>query len=281
MNRVTVAALGDIHSNAYAFGLCLRAIEEAGPDVVLFMGDYVSDCACPQKTMALLRDCMTRHDCRFIRGNREQYLLNHRSGGDNWRRGTGGGSLLYTFDRLTADDLAFFETMPAVRREAFPDLPALLCCHGTPDDLRGWAAEQPEAAQRWLDEADAGVLLCAHTHRPGVTPLARGLLVNTGSVGVSIAPGEAQFALLFGGNGAWRPEIVRLKYDVERAIEDFSADGFYEEAGLWPVMMEKQLREGGEQAVPFVERAYALWTGEGPVPEEIWQRAAREVGIIG
>ena len=280
MTAVTAAALGDVHSNHLALAPCLRAAETAGASVFLFMGDYVSDCACPQKTMALLRRTMEKHDCRFIRGNREQYMLDYRAHGGNWRCGTGGGSLLYTYSRLTDVDFAFFESLPAVRREVFPGLPALLMCHGTPEDLRGWAAAQPEAAQRWLDEADAGLLLCAHTHRPGVQALARGALVNTGSVGVSIAPGEAQFALLHGENGAWRPEIVRLKYDVEPVIAAFSEDGFLDEAGLWPVMMMKQLRGGGEQAVPFVERAYALWPAGGPIPEAVWRQAARETGII-
>ena len=62
-------------------------------------------------------------------------------------------------------------------------------------------------------------------------------------------------------------------------IGTFSRDGFLEEAGLWPVMMMKQLRQGGEQAIPFVARAHELWRGEGPVPERVWAKAARELGI--
>ncbi len=280
MSALTVAALGDIHSNAIAFGLCLNAIEEAGARVILFMGDYVSDCACPQDTMALIRRCMARYDCRFVRGNREQYLLDCRAGKGSWQEGTGGGSVLYTYRRLTQDDLDFFEAMPAARRESFEGLPAILCCHGTPEDLRGWMETRPEEAQAYLDAADAGLLLCAHTHRPGVYPLARGVMVNTGSVGVPTEPGLVQFALLHGENGAWRPELKSIPYDVEPVIDAFRRDGFMDEAGLWPVMMMKQLREGGEQALPFVARAHALWRGEGPVPEDVWRQAARDVGII-
>jgi len=280
VSGVTVAALGDIHSNFLAFELCLAAIEKTDARTLLFMGDYVSDCACPQRTMALLRRCMRRFDCRFVRGNREQYLLDHRKGGGDWHPGTGGGSLLYTYRRLTEEDLDFFDAMPAVRREVFDGLPAVLCCHGTPDDLRGWMEQEPDRAQAWLDEADAGLLVCAHTHRPCVTALERGALVNTGSVGVPTTPGLVQFALLHGERGAWRPELVSLPFDVESVIDTFSLDGFLDEAGLWPVMMMKQLREGGEQAIPFVERARQLWRGEGPIPEAVWLQAARETGIV-
>ena len=281
MKGVTLAALGDIHSNHAALEACLEAAEAAGASVFLFMGDYVSDCACPQKTMRLLRECADKYDCRFIRGNREQYLLDYRAHGGDWRRGTGGGSLLYTYNRLTEADFAFFESLPAVRREAFPGLPALLLCHGAPDDLRGRAAEQPDEARRWLDEADAAVLLCAHTHRPCLTPLPRGLAVNVGSVGLPDTPGEAQFALLRGEKGGWHAEIARARFDVERTVAEFTEDGFLDAAGLWPAMIEKQLREGGEQGMLFVQRAYDLWTGKGPVPEAVWQQAARETGIVG
>ena len=281
MSALTVAALGDIHSNAVAFRRCLEAVEAAGATVILFMGDYLTDCACPQDTMALIRRCMEKYDCRFVRGNREQYLLDHRAGkGGGWQPGTGGGSLLYTYRRLTDADLDFFAAMPVVRREVFDDLPAILCCHGAPDDLRGWMENEPQRAQAHLDEAEAGLLVCAHTHRPGVYPLARGLMVNTGSVGVSTVPGLIQFALLHGEGGAWRPELVSIPYDVEPVIAAFSRDGFLDEAGLWPVMMMKQLRQGGEQALPFVARAHELWQGEGTPPERVWAQAARETGIL-
>ena len=280
MSGLTIAALGDIHSNYIALERCLEAIEAAEAKVILFLGDYVSDCACPQKTMALLRAFREKHDCRFVRGNREQYLLDHRDHGSDWQRGTGGGSLLYTYNRMKKEDLDFFESLPVARREAFGDLPAVFFCHGTPDDLRGWAEEQPERAQAWLDEADAGLYLCAHTHHPRVMPLERGLFVNTGSVGVAAQAGTIEFALLHGENGAWRPELVNIPYDVEPVIETFSEDGFFEEAGLWPYLIAAQLREGGEKSAAFVGRAQALWQGDGPIPEAIWQQAAREMNLM-
>ena len=98
-------------------------------------------------------------------------------------------------------------------------------------------------------------------------------------MGVPTEPGLIQFALLHGEGGAWRPEPVSIPYDVEPVIGTFSRDGFLEEAGLWPVMMMKQLCQGGEQAIPFVARAHELWRGEGPVPERVWAKAARELGI--
>lgn len=279
---MTIAALGDIHGNWTALRACLERIDREKASAVLFMGDYVSDCACPRETLDLIREYALSHDCRFVRGNREQYMLDHRSGRSLWRRGTSGGSLLYTYEQLSEADFAFFESMPAVRVETFGDLPPILCCHGSPENLRGVPSREIDRARAWLDEADAALLLCAHTHEPLVMPLGEDrMLVNTGSTGMSVdKPGFAQFVLLDGEAGRWTPRLIDQPYDAEETVRSFRDKGFYEAAGLWADMMAKQLLQGGEWGVRLVESGLALarsegFTGEmGDVPETIWQRAA-------
>ena len=55
MSGPTIVALGDIHSNAPALRACVERIDQIRPDMVIFMGDYISDCACPQETLALMK----------------------------------------------------------------------------------------------------------------------------------------------------------------------------------------------------------------------------------
>ncbi len=282
-----IAALGDIHGNYAALKAALDRIERENVGVTLFMGDYVSDCAEPRETLDLIAEYARTHDCRFVRGNREQYMLDYRGGG-SWRRGTAGGSLLYTYERLTQDDLAFFESMPRVRVERFGDCPPLLMCHGSPENLRGVPAREPEKAKDWLEEAGAGVLICAHSHRPAVMPLGEGrMLVNTGSAGVSVTrPSHAQLVLLDGENGAWTARLIEEPYDAEETIRAFYEKGFFEEAGLWADMMARQLREGGEWAVAMVGAAMKLAREAditsglvGDIPESLWRQAAQSLGV--
>ena len=282
-----IAALGDIHGNYAALKAALDRIERENVNVTLFMGDYVSDCAEPRETLDFIAEYAKAHDCRFVRGNREQYMLDYRGGGA-WRRGTAGGSLLYTYERLTGDDLAFFESMPRVRVERFGDCPPLLLCHGSPENLRGVPAREPEKARAWIEEAGAGVMICAHSHRPAVMPLGGGrMLVNTGSAGVSVTrPGHAQFMLLDGESGAWTARLIEEPYDAEETIRAFYDKGFFEEAGLWADMMARQLREGGEWAVAMVGAAMKLAREEGitsgqvgDIPESLWRRAAQSLGV--
>lgn len=81
-----IAVLSDIHSNYPAFAACVDYALEKEINNFLFLGDYVSDCAYPQKTMNLLYELKKKYCCWFIRGNREEYLLNHRDfGNDGWK----------------------------------------------------------------------------------------------------------------------------------------------------------------------------------------------------
>lgn len=282
---MTIAALGDIHGNLAALKACLERIERENVSTVLFMGDYVSDCACPRETLDLISAYSQTHDCRFVRGNREQYMLDHRAGKSVWRRGTSGGSLLYTYESLTEADFAFFETMPAVRVERFDALPGILCCHGSPEALRGVPAREVERVRGWLDAAKAGVLLCAHTHAPMVRTLEEDrLLVNTGSVGMAVdTPGYAQFVLLDGENGRWQVRPVNQRYNTSETLASFSEKGFYDAAKLWAVMMARQIEQGGEWGVRLVETGMAMAQAEGlsggfeNMPEELWQRAAQRL----
>ena len=43
-----IAAFGDIHSNHFALEACLDVVERMGIDGIVFLGDYVSDCPCPE-----------------------------------------------------------------------------------------------------------------------------------------------------------------------------------------------------------------------------------------
>ena len=51
-----LAVIGDIHSNHIALETCIRHALERDVDEFLFIGDYISDCPYPQKTMKIIYD---------------------------------------------------------------------------------------------------------------------------------------------------------------------------------------------------------------------------------
>lgn len=49
-----VAVLSDIHSNYHAFKACYVDAVKCGAESFIFLGDYISDLAEPQRTMDLV-----------------------------------------------------------------------------------------------------------------------------------------------------------------------------------------------------------------------------------
>ncbi|MCH5190434.1 MAG: metallophosphoesterase, partial [Oscillospiraceae bacterium] len=105
--------ISDIHSNYAAFESAFNTIKKINPDGIIFLGDYVTDFPYPQRTMEILYKSKSAYNCWFIRGNREDYLLQHRkNSNDGWCHSSSVGSFLYTYENLTEDDLVFFSNMP-------------------------------------------------------------------------------------------------------------------------------------------------------------------------
>ena len=81
-----IAVLSDIHANRAALEAVLAHSANARPDWYIFLGDYVTDCPYPHKTVQLLREFAKSRRCLFIRGNREDYMINQRKAPQAWLR---------------------------------------------------------------------------------------------------------------------------------------------------------------------------------------------------
>ncbi len=148
-----LGVFSDIHSNYHGFHACYEEAVKRGVNQFLFLGDYVSDCAYPEKTMELLYHIRDRYPCTFIRGNREDYLLNHKNGAeDGWvSPSSASGSLLYTYEHLTKADLEFFESMDLSGRMKIAGYSDFYYCHGTLENTRGVFHLGSESAKEVLN----------------------------------------------------------------------------------------------------------------------------------
>ena len=160
-----LAVIADIHSNFVALEAALDMLNDINPDGIIFLGDYVSDCPYPQKTMEMIYKCRDKYNCWFIRGNREDYMLNHRKNPDDgWQYGSSTGSLLYTYENLTEKDLDFFESMPASCDIVIKDYPVITACHSSPKSTYEWIQGKPELLDKYTKQINGEILLCGHTH---------------------------------------------------------------------------------------------------------------------
>jgi len=282
------AVLSDIHGNHIALAKCIGEIERRKIDTLIFLGDYIGELAYPQKTMALLRSLMTRFTCFFVRGNKEDYWLEHRNAPDGiWKNGDSTtGMLLYAYNNLRSEDLAFFESMPHRRILSFEELPDIVAYHGSHNrhDVK-WKLNSRNL-KMLFDDTEETLILCGHTHihshlcRDGRT------LLNPGSVGVPLeSHGLSQFLILTGENGAWKHEFVDLAYDVERVLQDLHEEKLEEQAPSWTLITEHLLQNGTVHHGKVLKRAMELvYQATGTVswpdiPEEYWKQATSEFGL--
>ena len=279
-----IAVLGDIHSNHIALEACLDRIRAERADGIAFLGDYVTDCPYPQKTMKLLKRAAEEYETWFVRGNREDYLLDHTKRlSENWHFCSQSGSLLYTYENLTGSDLRFFESMP-IGMEVKPErYEPFEICHASMQNNRRLFVGDCKDTREVIDEMNTRLLVCGHCHKCYELTVGEKTLVNAGSVGNPQHAGvEATMVMLTAEEGEnWRYETIYVPFDREAVIEEFKTSGLLEKANVWSRAYIAALRTGrnyNEDVVRYVSKA----SRKRKLPfddEGLWQEAAEKLGI--
>ncbi len=279
--NLQIAVLADIHSNHVALTACLDYIFNRGISKFIFLGDYVSDCPYPQKTMEIIYHLMDKYPCTIIRGNREEYALNYRkSQNKNWKPNSASGALLYNYENLLEKDLDFFESLSNRALVRYDSCPEITICHGSPENSRELLYEDGKNTKEVLNTLETDYLLCAHTHIQFCREYSGKKIINPGSVGVPwFHGGKTQFAILHGNEKEWDHEFVQLSYDVEQVMTEYRESGLNEMAPSWARMTRESLRTGIDRSSQVVSRVAELSEGqEWPdFPQEMWERAIAEI----
>lgn len=278
-----IAVLGDIHSNYIALEECIKWIYANDIYGIAFLGDYISDCPYPERTMQILRSIPTAYKTWFVRGNREDYMLEHRKNlTEDWRYCSQSGSLLYTYENLSGSDLRSFEDMPIGMEIKLDGYPPFSICHATMQSTRELIFEDSPQAERVMDEMTTFMQLCGHEHTPYIKKRGAKTLVNAGCVGFSQngVPG-AHFAVIESNGGDWEAKPVTVGYDVEAVIAGFYESGLIEKANVWSRAAIASLRESKNyngECVKLVKKM-SQELDEPFDSEELWQKAAEQLGI--
>lgn len=300
----TVAVLADVHGNYLALESCLDYAKAHNIKKYILLGDYITDHAYPQRVMELLYDLRERFDCRFIRGNREDYMIDYRRNGGRqadgrpWRDCSAQGALLYCYENLTARDIDWFEGLPISGVWEIDGAPPIAYCHGSPRKTKEYMHGNPESLPM-LAQVPADLVVKGHHHRHWSLWHRGKRIVCAGSVGNPIdhrtRPGRpeatdlakrAQMLLLHFKNGQWLPEYVRIPYDWQGTIKNLETSSLTARAPAWATLLRHNVLTGLDPFGVVPSRAaelYRLSTGiEAPwadVPEEFWRQAAGEFGV--
>ena len=282
-----LAVIGDIHSNHVALETCIRHALERNVDEFLFIGDYISDCPYPQKTMQIIYEMKERYVCHFIRGNREDYMLNHRNNPEErWTYSSASGNLLYTYENLTDKDLNFFESMDIRGIYEKEGYPAFRYCHGSLERSNELLVPDNENTDQVMSNLDVDLLVSGHTHIQDSRMYGDKKLIHPGSVGIPwYHDGKSQYMILHGTENGWEEEFFQLPYDVNTIKEEFETSGLADKAHYWSKLNIHVLETGDDYMTPCLQLAMKLCQeAEGSVTwpdidEKYWKKAAEHFGI--
>ncbi|MBR5800978.1 MAG: metallophosphoesterase family protein [Lachnospiraceae bacterium] len=291
-----IGVISDIHSNIVALKACTSYMESVSCEEYLFLGDYVSDTPYARETMDFLYDFREKHPCRFLRGNREEYMLSQREALANnreqerWLWNSASGNLLFTYEQLTEKDFDFFQSLPITFRYEKENYPAITCCHGSPESARELLQLTGGNTKAWLEKIDTEYMLCAHTHFPGEMQYEGKTYFNTGCVGIAISDcGFAQCMILEDvwedGKAKWSPTFLKIPYDNKKVVEDIKNDGLLDKAPWFINSNIQILLTGVDNSAQMVSLALAkaqkvdkeaAWP---KIEEKYFAEAAEELGI--
>ena len=281
-----IAVLSDIHGNYIALNECIKNALNRKVDVFVFLGDYVGELAFPQKTMNILYSLKETYQCFFIKGNKEDYWINYQAEGEKgWKEfDSTTGALYYAYHHLTSKDLDFFKSLSYTDELAFDGLMPIMICHGSQRKVNEKLLPNSENTFAIMESTAASYILCGHTHIQGKIEHEGKVILNPGSVGLSLnGKGKAQFMILQSAQDAWNEEFVSLEYDAENVIRDLHISGLWENAPAWCKVTEHMLRTGEISHGTVLAKAMALCKEqEGEccwpdIPEKYWDLALGEL----
>lgn len=279
-----IAVLGDIHSNHIALETCIHHAMDQGVDEFLFLGDYISDCPYPDKTMKVVYEMEEKYCCCFIRGNREDYMLNHRKHPEErWTYSSASGNLLYTYENLTKRDLDFYERIDIQGIYEKEGYPSFRYCHGSLTSSNELLLPENENLDKIMSDLDVNLLISGHTHIQETVRFGNKRLIHPGSVGLPwYYGGKTQYMILHGTQKGWEEEFFQLTYDVDRVKKEFETSGIMQKAHYWARLALHTLYTGEDYSSPCLQLAIKLckeaettviWPD---IPEKYWEMAYRE-----
>lgn len=283
-----LAIVSDIHSNYIALAACIKEIKKQQLDGIVLLGDYVSDCPHPGETLKMLRQLRQEYTTWAIRGNREEYFIEYDDGTiTDWNYSSYKGSLLYTYEHLKKEDLAWFRSMDNHMVVHIPETEPILIAHGSSNCSRELLDQGEENTMEFMRAQEHKYIVCGHTHRQCTYEYQGKTLINPGSVGVAIGVKKmAHFTILEWDGLRWIAEHQAVPYDFEKLKDCFYQSGLMEKGKIWPLAIMKSIETGVNYGPLCAKRAYDLAIEHQEnivdriVPERYWEIAARELGVL-
>lgn len=276
MSTVSVAVFSDIHSNFHAFRACYEDAVNQGVAGFIFLGDYVSDLAEPEKTMDLLYEICAKYPTACLLGNRERYMLECKNGTFAFVPGSKSGSLLFTYTHLRPMDFAFFESLKMSDTITINGI-SIEIAHAAMDDDRCYFEGTDLQIEEIFQKMRCPYLLTGHSHKQYIRQQADKTIINPGSVGIpqggTLWP---KYAIVQIEDHSLSCDLREVRYDLSDVIHSQFQSGLVNIAKYWAIGVLYDIITGKECVLALLKQAQE--TGD-VYDEEVWQSAAAHLGM--
>ena len=271
-----VAVLSDIHSNYYAFRACYEDAAKCGAESFIFLGDYVSDLAEPQKTLELVYEIQSKYPTVCLLGNRERYMLECEEGVSTFTRSSKSGSLLFTYDHLRKKDLDFFKGLKISDTIEIEGV-RMEIAHASMDNDRCYFDGKNRRGVEILSQMKCNYMLTGHSHKQYIRKNGAKKIINPGSVGIPQGGSRwPKYAILEIVSGDVSCDLREVRYDLSEAIHAQFANGLVDYANCWAIGVLYDIITGRECVLELLSR---VREADGVCDETVWRSEAAELGM--
>jgi len=281
-----IAVLSDIHSNNEALKSCYEYIKQHQVNHVIFLGDYVTDYPNPQLTMKVIKEIKKSYPCTFIKGNREDYMIDYVNGLKNWTNSSKDGALLHNFKNLTKEDIAFFESLSIYKEMEFKGCTPFLIMHGSYErnnHLLGpnWDETALAEMYRIIEESKYNLMIGGHCHYQFISVHKGKRLINAGAVGGQ-SDGDPRAKMLFLDwiDNDWKETLLAIDYNYDAMNQQIIDTDYFNQARWWAIACSKNLYTGQNSAYKLLLTAITLAKEDDQELSELYfEKAAKQLKL--
>lgn len=220
-----IAVISDIHGNMDALNAVLKDIKNKGCERIFVLGDYVMAGPEPIATVNYFIGKMSDPKYVMIQGNTDLMIANYTDKFyEEFKPSVPimAEALKDDVAILAPDEKFFLKNLP-IQKEVEEEGVKFLLVHGSPrknnEDIL--PDMQIKDVEKMLENVDADVVLCGHTHIPcGFQTSTKQTVVNVGSVGRPFTPEpKACYLIVDASQGSCVFEHQFVDYNKENAYK--------------------------------------------------------------
>ena len=220
-----IAVISDIHANVYALMNVLEDIDNEKVDTIVCLGDLVGYGSQPNEVISMIKE---RH-ILCIKGNYDNSVVDNEY---SYIRETpiNSFSLPWTVNELKEENRIFLQNLPSTITLNIENK-NLLFVHGSPRRINEYLLKDADNTLDTMNSINEDVLICAHTHIPGIKEFGNKVYVNSGSIGKpKIGRPNITYCILnINKEDVMKIEIKEISYDFKKIVKDMTILGFPQE----------------------------------------------------